>query len=99
MLAMCRGQNVDLFGEIAGIAFSPDSDRMFVGIADLSYPTFIMLDRRSVAKQLPYACGPEALEDTEPEPDEVELPRRDHHVIAVQGFLQALQGLSKVRLR
>jgi hypothetical protein len=68
---MCRGQEVDLFGEIAGIAFSPDSDRMFVGIADLSYPTFVMLDRRSVAKQLPYARVPETLADSDL--DEVHL--------------------------
>eukprot|EP00884_Botryococcus_braunii_P014371 jgi/Botrbrau1/22935/Bobra.0030s0012.1 len=40
-----KAQQVDLFGEIAGIAFSPESDRFFVGIADITYPTFVMLSR------------------------------------------------------
>jgi hypothetical protein len=41
---------VDLFGEIAGVAFSPDSDRFFIGIADNTYPTFAILNK-SLAQQ------------------------------------------------
>lgn len=29
-----RSQEIDLFGEIAGVSFSPDSEALFVGVAD-----------------------------------------------------------------
>ncbi|KAK8971467.1 Guanine nucleotide-binding protein subunit beta [Platanthera guangdongensis] len=33
----CKSQQIDLFGEIAGLSFSPDSEALFVGIADRTY--------------------------------------------------------------
>ncbi|GAX76759.1 hypothetical protein CEUSTIGMA_g4206.t1 [Chlamydomonas eustigma] len=38
-------QHVDLFGEIAGIAFSPHSDAFFVGIADVTYSSLLEFER------------------------------------------------------
>ncbi|KAM5575777.1 hypothetical protein ABKV19_014629 [Rosa sericea] len=32
-----KGQEIDLFGEISGISFSPDSEALFVGVADRIY--------------------------------------------------------------
>jgi WD40 repeat protein len=34
---LCEGQDVDFFGEISGISFSPDSSALFVGIPDPMY--------------------------------------------------------------
>lgn len=48
---LCRAQQVDLFGEIAGMSFSPDSGRFFVGIADITYPTFVVLNRGLYSQQ------------------------------------------------
>ena len=33
----CRCQEIDLFGEIGGITFSPDGSSFFVSIADVVY--------------------------------------------------------------
>jgi hypothetical protein len=38
-------QTVDLFGEIAGAAFSPDGERLWVGVADQHYASAVQLDR------------------------------------------------------
>ena len=33
----CRCQEIDLFGEVGGISFSPDGSSFFVSIADVAY--------------------------------------------------------------
>ena len=33
----CRCQEIDLFGEVGGISFSPDGSSFFVSIADVVY--------------------------------------------------------------
>ncbi|KAK3002477.1 hypothetical protein RJ639_022121 [Escallonia herrerae] len=40
------GQEIDLFGEIAGISFSPDTEALFVGIADQTYGSLLEFNRR-----------------------------------------------------
>ncbi|XP_078149005.1 putative WD repeat-containing protein C2A9.03 isoform X1 [Carex rostrata] len=39
-------QEMDLFGEISGISFSPDCESLFVGIADRTYGSLIEFKRR-----------------------------------------------------
>ncbi|TXG52837.1 hypothetical protein EZV62_022006 [Acer yangbiense] len=39
-------QEIDLFGEIAGISFSPDTEALFVGIADRTYGSLLEFDKR-----------------------------------------------------
>lgn len=39
-------QEMDLFGEISGISFSPDSESLFVGIADRTYGSLVEFNRR-----------------------------------------------------
>ncbi|XP_054788704.1 uncharacterized WD repeat-containing protein C2A9.03 isoform X1 [Prosopis cineraria] len=41
-----QGQEIDLFGEIAGISFSPDTDALFVGIADRTYGSLLEFNRK-----------------------------------------------------
>lgn len=41
-----QGQEIDLFGEIAGISFSPDTQALFVGIADRTYGSLLEFIRR-----------------------------------------------------
>ncbi|XP_047979954.1 uncharacterized WD repeat-containing protein C2A9.03-like isoform X2 [Salvia hispanica] len=41
------GQEIDLFGEIAGISFSPDADALFVGVSDRTYGSLLEFNRRS----------------------------------------------------
>lgn len=41
-----KGQEIDLFGEIAGISFSPDSEALFVGVADRTYGSLLEFNRR-----------------------------------------------------
>lgn len=36
-----EAQEIDLFGEVAGISFSPDSERLFISIADLTYSSLL----------------------------------------------------------
>lgn len=36
-----QAQEVDLFGEVAGMAFSPDGERLYIGIADLTYSSLL----------------------------------------------------------
>jgi hypothetical protein len=40
-----RSQEIDLFGEVAGIAFSPAGDRLFVGVADATYSSLLQFNR------------------------------------------------------
>lgn len=39
-------QEIDLFGEIAGISFSPDKESLFVGVADRTYGSLLEFNRR-----------------------------------------------------
>ncbi|XP_018828895.2 uncharacterized WD repeat-containing protein C2A9.03-like isoform X2 [Juglans regia] len=41
-----QGQEIDLFGEIAGISFSPDSEALFVGVSDRTYGSLLEFNRR-----------------------------------------------------
>ncbi|XP_073286713.1 uncharacterized WD repeat-containing protein C2A9.03-like isoform X1 [Primulina huaijiensis] len=41
-----RGQEIDLFGEIAGISFSPDTEALFVGVSDRTYGSLLEFNRR-----------------------------------------------------
>jgi hypothetical protein len=45
VIALAQVQHVDLFGEIAGIAFSPHADTFFVGIADVTYSSLLEFER------------------------------------------------------
>lgn len=40
-----REQEIDLFGEVSGISFSPDAQSFFVGIADLTYGSLLEYSR------------------------------------------------------
>lgn len=48
----CRTQEIDLFGEIAGISFSPDAEALFVGVADRTYGSLIEFNRRHCNRYL-----------------------------------------------
>ncbi|KAJ7965686.1 WD40 repeat [Quillaja saponaria] len=41
-----QGQEIDLFGEIAGISFSPESEALFVGVADRTYGSLLEFNIR-----------------------------------------------------
>ncbi|KAL5221577.1 hypothetical protein ABZP36_026290 [Zizania latifolia] len=41
-----KSHEIDLFGEIAGLSFSPDTEAFYVGIADQTYGGLIEFDRR-----------------------------------------------------
>ncbi|CAL5348744.1 unnamed protein product [Camellia sinensis] len=41
-----QAQEIDLFGEIAGISFSPDTEALFVGIADRTYGSLLEFNRK-----------------------------------------------------
>lgn len=41
-----KAQEIDLFGEIAGISFSPDTEALFVAIADRTYGSLLEFRRR-----------------------------------------------------
>ncbi|XP_010060167.2 uncharacterized WD repeat-containing protein C2A9.03 isoform X1 [Eucalyptus grandis] len=41
-----KGQEIDMFGEIAGISFSPDTEALFVGVADRTYGSLLEFNRR-----------------------------------------------------
>ena len=42
---MCGPAQMDVFGEITGVAFSPAGDRFFASVADLTYSSLIQYDR------------------------------------------------------
>lgn len=44
--AYAKVQEIDLFGEIAGISFSPDTEALFVGVADRTYGSLLEFNRR-----------------------------------------------------
>ncbi|XVF39492.1 hypothetical protein PTKIN_Ptkin01aG0038800 [Pterospermum kingtungense] len=39
-------QEIDIFGEIAGISFSPDTEALFVGVSDRTYGSLLEFNRR-----------------------------------------------------
>ena len=39
-------QEIDMFGEIAGISFSPDSESLFIGVSDRTYGSLLEFNRR-----------------------------------------------------
>ena len=41
-----KAQEIDLFGEIAGISFSPDAEALFIGVADRTYGSLLEFNRR-----------------------------------------------------
>ena len=41
-----REQEIDIFGELAGVSFSPDAEALFVGVADRTYGSLIEFSRR-----------------------------------------------------
>ncbi|KAF9610326.1 hypothetical protein IFM89_021996, partial [Coptis chinensis] len=41
-----REQEIDLFGEIAGISFSPDTEALFVAVADRTYGSLLEYNRK-----------------------------------------------------
>jgi hypothetical protein len=43
--ALARAQLIDLFGEVAGVSFSPDGDALFVGVADMTYGSLLEYER------------------------------------------------------
>ena len=43
-----QSQELDLFGEIAGISFSPCSQALFVGVADIVYGSLLEFRRADV---------------------------------------------------
>lgn len=43
-----RVQEVDLFGEVAGISFSPDAQALFVAISDTLYSSLVQYQRSSL---------------------------------------------------
>ncbi|CAM8979210.1 unnamed protein product [Rhodiola kirilowii] len=47
-----KAQEIDLFGEIAGISFSPDSEALFVGVADRTYGSLMEFTRKNHNKYL-----------------------------------------------
>ncbi|KAL4459152.1 hypothetical protein ABPG75_014017 [Micractinium tetrahymenae] len=42
-----RSQVIDLFGELAGITFTPEGDRLYVAISDVHYSSVLQFDRHS----------------------------------------------------
>uniref|UniRef100_A0A5B7B521 Uncharacterized protein n=1 Tax=Davidia involucrata TaxID=16924 RepID=A0A5B7B521_DAVIN len=47
-----KAQEIDLFGEIAGISFSPDTEALFVGVADRTYGSLLEFNRRHYNRYL-----------------------------------------------
>ena len=45
--ALCRSQEIDMFGEISGVCFSPQADKFFVGIADATYSSLLQFNRHT----------------------------------------------------
>ncbi|CAJ2644355.1 unnamed protein product [Trifolium pratense] len=41
-----QSQEIDIFGEIAGVSFSPDTEALFVGVADQTYGSLLEFTRK-----------------------------------------------------
>ncbi|KAJ3673426.1 hypothetical protein LUZ60_006800 [Juncus effusus] len=48
----CSAQEIDLFGEISGICFSPDCESLFVGMSDRTYGSLLEFKRRHMYQYL-----------------------------------------------
>lgn len=48
-----RSQTIDIFGEIGGVAFTPDSNRLFIADGDETYGALLEYER-IYPKELPY---------------------------------------------
>ena len=55
---MYFSQEIDLFGEIAGISLSPDGDALFVGIADRTYGSLMQFRRARAGVFADPDCAP-----------------------------------------
>lgn len=44
-LRSCHCLQIDLFGEIAGVSFTPLGDALFVSIADVTYSSLLQYER------------------------------------------------------
>jgi len=42
-----RAQTIDLFGEVSGVSFSPDGERLYIAVADITYSSAIQFDKQS----------------------------------------------------
>jgi hypothetical protein len=51
-------QEIDLFGEIAGISISPDSGALFIGMYDRNYGSLLEYERCSGSFVPPSPCLP-----------------------------------------
>ena len=51
-----KSQEIDIFGEIAGISFSPDTEALFIGVADRTYGSLLEYNRRHVNTYLDSLC-------------------------------------------
>lgn len=51
-------QEIDLFGEIAGISFTPDSDSLFIGMFDPNYGSLLEYERTSRSPSFTPSCLP-----------------------------------------
>ncbi|XP_072979453.1 uncharacterized WD repeat-containing protein C2A9.03-like [Typha angustifolia] len=49
-----KAQEIDLFGEIAGVAFSPDTEALFVGVADRTFGCLLEFNRRHQYQYMDY---------------------------------------------
>lgn len=49
-----RCQEIDLFGEISGVSFSPDTESLFIGVADRTYGSLLEYDSQHVNQYLDY---------------------------------------------
>lgn len=47
-----RRQELDFFGEVSGISFSPDTEAFFVGVWDRSYGSLLQYGRRRYCSYL-----------------------------------------------
>ena len=43
---------MDLFGEIAGIGFSPDSERFYIAVSDVHYASLLQLNKAGNGRKL-----------------------------------------------
>ena len=41
-----KSQEIDFFGEITGISFSPDTESLFIGVQDETYGSLLEYNRR-----------------------------------------------------
>lgn len=47
-----RCQAIDVFGELAGLSFTPDGERLYLAVSDVHYSSTLQFDRRRDRGQL-----------------------------------------------